>query len=285
MRSRRLALPPRCGSMLSSRCSLKRYRGTWYLGTSVYYTFNRTPHDGTRQQDQVGWSEGGPHIVNQLTFVISVRERLQTHWHAVTVKIEINNFPNSEFIIVVHRELFTATKYFRVAAREHTLAAPGTTVTFADEPVPSESCGAPCRALYCASTSGRSPWGCGGISDFVRVTRQNSRRRSGQHGQPRAWPRSVTAPRLRVAAVEGRGLPPRRRRPAAARAAGAPPRGVREQCDAGREKAAAAASRTHAERTPRNTPKAAPRAASSPPRAERPAAARRRARPAARPRV
>ena len=39
------------------------------------------PHDGTRQQDQVGWSEGGPHIVNQLTFVISVRERLQTHWH------------------------------------------------------------------------------------------------------------------------------------------------------------------------------------------------------------
>ena len=36
---------------------------------------------GTRQQDrdQVGWSEGGPHIVNQLTFVISARERLQTH--------------------------------------------------------------------------------------------------------------------------------------------------------------------------------------------------------------
>ena len=28
MRSRRLALPPRCGSMLSSRCSLKRYHGT-----------------------------------------------------------------------------------------------------------------------------------------------------------------------------------------------------------------------------------------------------------------
>lgn len=39
MRSRRLALPPRCGSMLSSRCSLKRYRGTAVLAagtTSVY---------------------------------------------------------------------------------------------------------------------------------------------------------------------------------------------------------------------------------------------------------
>ena len=29
------------------------------------------------------------------------------------MKIEINNFPNSEFILVVHRELFTATKYFK----------------------------------------------------------------------------------------------------------------------------------------------------------------------------
>ena len=41
MRSRRLALPPRCGSMLSSRCSLKRYCGTvgttyGTYGTSVY---------------------------------------------------------------------------------------------------------------------------------------------------------------------------------------------------------------------------------------------------------
>ena len=33
MRSRRLALPPRCGSMLSSRCSLKRYCGTCSAGT------------------------------------------------------------------------------------------------------------------------------------------------------------------------------------------------------------------------------------------------------------
>ena len=55
MRSRRLALPPRCGSMLSSRCSLKT-RGTgtcWYLRYLRYlllvllrYTYtllNRTP--------------------------------------------------------------------------------------------------------------------------------------------------------------------------------------------------------------------------------------------------
>ena len=84
MRSRRLALPPRCGSMLSSRCSLKRYRRYLLLVLPQYFGIlipcsTGPPHDGTRQQDQVGWSEGGPHIVNQLTFVISVRERLQTH--------------------------------------------------------------------------------------------------------------------------------------------------------------------------------------------------------------
>ena len=49
MRSRRLALPPRCGSMLSSRCSLKRY-WYWYLRylllVLLRYTYtllNRTP--------------------------------------------------------------------------------------------------------------------------------------------------------------------------------------------------------------------------------------------------
>lgn len=78
MRSRRLALPPRCGSMLSSRCSLKRYFNL-LLVLLLIPCSTGPPHDGTRQQDQVGWSEGGPHIVNQLTFVICVRERLQTH--------------------------------------------------------------------------------------------------------------------------------------------------------------------------------------------------------------
>ena len=78
MRSRRLALPPRCGSKWSARCSnaLTAVSGMSYL---LYLCSTGPPHDGTRQQDQVGWSEGGPHIVNQLKFVISVRERLQTH--------------------------------------------------------------------------------------------------------------------------------------------------------------------------------------------------------------
>ena len=45
MRSRRLALPPRCGSMLSSRCSLKRYLRHLLLVLLRYtYTLlNRTP--------------------------------------------------------------------------------------------------------------------------------------------------------------------------------------------------------------------------------------------------
>lgn len=84
MRSRLFSFAPSLRIELSSRCSLKRYCGTccWYGTTSERYTYTLStgpPHDGTRQQDQVGWSEGGPHIVNQLTFVISVRERLQTH--------------------------------------------------------------------------------------------------------------------------------------------------------------------------------------------------------------
>ena len=84
MRSRLFSSAPSLRIELSSRCSLKRYR---YHGTCWYYfgvlipCSTGPPQDGTRQQDQVGWSEGGPHIVNQLTFVISVRERLQTHWH------------------------------------------------------------------------------------------------------------------------------------------------------------------------------------------------------------
>ena len=45
MRSRRLALPPRCGSMLSSRCSLKRYCGTcwYYLGAVYLYLAQQDP--------------------------------------------------------------------------------------------------------------------------------------------------------------------------------------------------------------------------------------------------
>ena len=91
MRSRLFSSAP------SLRIELSRdahSRGTccyylWYRRylTVLRYTYTAVPtvcssgppHDGTRQLDQVGWSEGGPHIVNQLTFVISVRERLQTH--------------------------------------------------------------------------------------------------------------------------------------------------------------------------------------------------------------
>ena len=68
MRSRRLALPPRCGSKWSARCSnaLTAVSGMSYL---LYLCSTGPPHDGTRQ-DQVGWSEGGPHIViRQYTFV------------------------------------------------------------------------------------------------------------------------------------------------------------------------------------------------------------------------
>ena len=75
MRSRRLALPPRCGSKWSARCSAQIQAGT----TAVYLLYLAQQDPRTMVLDQVGWSEGGPHIVNQLTFVISVRERLQTH--------------------------------------------------------------------------------------------------------------------------------------------------------------------------------------------------------------
>ena len=127
------------------------------------------------------------------------------------MNIEINNFPNSEFILVVHRELFTATKYFRVAARDHTLAAPGTTVTFADEPVPSESCGAPLQGPILL----RVVWPVVPVERSSKFTDYPSHPNKSppsieksQHGQPRSalWPRSVTAPRLRVAAVEGLSL-------------------------------------------------------------------------------
>ena len=63
MRSRLLALPPRCGSSSARDAQLKPK-------LALYYTCSGPPHDGTRQQDQVGWSEGGPHIViRQYTFV------------------------------------------------------------------------------------------------------------------------------------------------------------------------------------------------------------------------
>ena len=82
MRSRLFSSAPSLRIELSSRCSLKRYFNLLLVLLRYTYTCSTgPPHDGTRQQDQVGWSEGGPHIVNQLTFVISVRERLQTHWH------------------------------------------------------------------------------------------------------------------------------------------------------------------------------------------------------------
>ena len=87
MRSRLFSSAPSLRIELS-RDAHSRGTGTccyylWYL-TVLRYTYTAVcssgpPHDGTRQLDQVGWSEGGPHIVNQLTFVISVRERLQTH--------------------------------------------------------------------------------------------------------------------------------------------------------------------------------------------------------------
>ena len=80
MRSRLFSSAPSLRIELSSRCSLKRYLLVpWYYFGVLIPCSTGPPHDGTRQQDQVGWSEGGPHIVNQLTFVISVRERLQTH--------------------------------------------------------------------------------------------------------------------------------------------------------------------------------------------------------------
>ena len=78
MRSRLFSSAPSLRIELSSRCSLKRYFNL-LLVLLLIPCSTGPPHDGTRQQDQVGWSEGGPHIVNQLKFVISVRERLQTH--------------------------------------------------------------------------------------------------------------------------------------------------------------------------------------------------------------
>ena len=48
MRSRRLALPPHCGSMLSSRCSLKRY---WYHGTTVLAAGTTSVYLYLAQQD------------------------------------------------------------------------------------------------------------------------------------------------------------------------------------------------------------------------------------------
>ncbi len=86
MRSRRLAMPPRCGSKWSARCSnaLTAVSGMSYL---LYLCSTGPPHDGTRQ-DQVGWSEGGPQIViSQYTFCRRRvgAGRLQTHGGTVNI--------------------------------------------------------------------------------------------------------------------------------------------------------------------------------------------------------
>ena len=66
MRSRLFSSAPSLRIELSSRCSLKRYRyhgACWYYFGVLIPCSTGPPQDGTRQQDQVGWSEGGPHIV------------------------------------------------------------------------------------------------------------------------------------------------------------------------------------------------------------------------------
>ena len=66
MRSRRLALPPslRIDAQLEMLSSKTPGYGTcWYYFGILIPCSTGPPHDGTRQQDQVGWSEGGPHIV------------------------------------------------------------------------------------------------------------------------------------------------------------------------------------------------------------------------------
>ena len=63
-----------------------------YLG-AVYLYLAQQDLAGIRQQDQVGWSEGGPHIViRQYTFVDGAwaRERLQTHGGTVNVANLLN---------------------------------------------------------------------------------------------------------------------------------------------------------------------------------------------------
>ena len=81
MRSRLFSSAPSLRIELSSRCSLNHGTCWYYFGVLIPCSTG-PPHDGTRQQDQVGWSEGGPHIViRQYTFVDGAwaRERLQTH--------------------------------------------------------------------------------------------------------------------------------------------------------------------------------------------------------------
>ena len=62
MRSRLFSSAPSLRIELSSRCSLKRCFNL-LLVLLLIPCSTGPPHDGTRQQDQVGWSEGGPHIV------------------------------------------------------------------------------------------------------------------------------------------------------------------------------------------------------------------------------
>ena len=87
MRSRLFSFAPSLRIEMVS--STLRSNTSWhYCGILIIPCSTGPPHDGTRQQDQVGWSEGGPHIViRQYTFVDGAwaRERLQTHGGTVNV--------------------------------------------------------------------------------------------------------------------------------------------------------------------------------------------------------
>ena len=69
--------------------STLRSNTSWhYCGILIIPCSTGPPHDGTRQQDQVGWSEGGPHIViRQYTFCRRLvgAGRLQTHGGTVNI--------------------------------------------------------------------------------------------------------------------------------------------------------------------------------------------------------
>ena len=69
MRSRLFSFAPSLRIEMVS--SMLRSNTSWhYCGILIIPCSTGPPHDGTRQQDQVGWSEGGPHIViRQYTFV------------------------------------------------------------------------------------------------------------------------------------------------------------------------------------------------------------------------
>ena len=100
------------------------------------------PHDGTRQQDQVAWSEGAPHIViRQRQFVGTARGagRLQTHWHGGDWPISRTKIiiffaprkcrtifaPASKTILPTRASREPATDGPRARSRHHPLADPG----------------------------------------------------------------------------------------------------------------------------------------------------------------